>query len=112
MPDFSYTAKDKMGRPVEGVIFAENSALAVGKVRELGFSPERVRAVDAPKRNVSLGRRFSENFIFPVVNGVPLKDLATFYRQFSTMIGAGIPLYQSLVALENQTRNPKLKEII
>ena len=69
---------------------ADNSALAAGKVRELGFSPERVRAVEIQQRNVSLSRRFAEIFIYPVVNGVPLKELAQFYRQFSVMIGAGM----------------------
>lgn len=112
MPDYAYSAKDRTGRPVEGVIYAENSALAAGKVREMGFFPEKVRAVDAPRANVGLGRRFAENFIYPAVNGVPLKDLAVFYRQFSTMIGAGIPLYQSLLTLEGQTRNAKLQGIL
>lgn len=112
MPDFAYTGKDKTGRPVEGVVYADNSALAAGKVRELGFQPDRVRPVEMPRSNTSLKRRFAENFIFPAANGVPLKELALFYRQFSTMISAGIPLYQSLVTLESQVRNPKLKEIL
>ena len=112
MPDYTYTAKDRSGRPVEGIIFAENSALAAGKVREMGFVPEKLRPMEASHRQVSLGRRFAENFIYPAVNGVPLKDLALFYRQFATLVGAGLPLYQSLLTLEGQTRNGKLKEVI
>lgn len=112
MPDYTYTAKDRTGRPVEGTIYAENSALAAGKVREMGFFPERLRAVDPARPQSSISRRFAENFIYPAVNGVPLKELALFYRQFSTLIAAGLPLYQSLMTLESQTRNSKLKEIL
>ena len=112
MPTYNYTAKDRTGREVQGEIFAENSALALGKVRELGFEPDKIRATVAPKPTTGYGRRFAEYFIFPVSNGVPLKDLAQFYRQFATMIQAGIPLYQSLTTLVNQTRNPRLKEIL
>jgi type IV pilus assembly protein PilC len=112
MPEFTYTAKDRSGKIIEGVIYADNSALALGKVRELGYFPEKIRALDTSRRNVGMGKLFAENFIYPVVSGVPLKALAQFYRQFSTMIAAGIPLYQSLVTLESQTKNPKLAAIL
>src|SRR5579872_6118470 len=112
MPEFIYTAKDRSGKVVEGTVYADNSALAMGKVRELGFFPEKVRAVAAARRQVGIARLFAENFIYPVFSGVSLKELVVFYRQFATLIDAGLPLYQSLITLEAQTRNPKLKEIL
>ncbi len=54
---------------------------------------------------------FRERVINPIFAGVVLKDLAPFYRQFATLINAGIPLFQALSALEASTKNPKLKEI-
>ncbi len=62
-------------------------------------------------RHKPFSRRFNERVIYPIFSGVVLKDLAPFYRQFATLVGAGIPLFQSLVALESSTKNPKLKEI-
>jgi type II secretory pathway component PulF len=134
MPDFAYTARDRTGRVIEGTIEADNSALAAGRVRALGYEVERIRAAGsaygAPRPEVSrgerstsappapnnggasLGRRAKENLVYPVISGVLLKDLAVFYRQLATMIHAGIPLYQSLVTLENQTRNEKLREVL
>jgi type II secretory pathway component PulF len=55
--------------------------------------------------------RFKEVFIYPLRSGVVVKDLAAFYRQFATLIDAGLPIYQALVALESNTQNAKLKEI-
>lgn len=137
MPDFTYTARDRTGRVVEGTIEAANSALAAGRIREMGYEVERVRIVgaanagdaagsrsprpersssreraDSGERNSSMSQRAKESLVYPVVSGVVLKDLAIFYRQFATMIDAGIPLYQSLITLEGQTRNPKLREVL
>jgi type II secretory pathway component PulF len=132
MPDFTYTARDRAGQVVEGTIEAANSALAAGRIREMGYEVERVRAVDSrttgrareerphsptpplphSPTSSTLGQRAKEKLVYPVISGVVLKDLAIFYRQFATMIRAGIPLYQSLVTLEGQTRNAKLKEVI
>ncbi|HZT42379.1 MAG TPA: type II secretion system F family protein [Chthonomonadaceae bacterium] len=60
---------------------------------------------------VSLGERIKETFLYPIYSGVVLKDMAPYFRQFATLIGAGLPLYQSLVALEGNTSNPRLKEV-
>ena len=37
MPEFTYTARDRSGKTVEGTIQAANSAIAVGRVREMGY---------------------------------------------------------------------------
>ncbi len=62
-------------------------------------------------RQVSFFQRFKEVMIYPIFSGVVVKDLAPFFRQFATLIDAGLPLYQALIALENNTGNRKLKEI-
>ncbi len=61
--------------------------------------------------NKPLQQLFMEKMIYPFFSGVVLKDLAPYYRQFATLIGAGLPMFQSLSALEGNTQNPKLKEI-
>src|SRR5437667_6008213 len=112
MPDYAYTGKDRTGRPVEGTIFADNSAIAAGKLREMGLALDRVRPIEYRRESQNLWKIFVETFVYPVSSGVPLKALVVFYRQFATMIDAGIPLYQSLATLEGQTRNPKLAHIL
>lgn len=62
-------------------------------------------------RKVSPGQRFKEVMIYPLFSGVVLKDLAPWYRQFATLISAGLPIYQSLSALADNTKNPRLKEV-
>ena len=66
---------------------------------------------EAREANKTLARRFMEIIVYPIFSGVVIKDLAPFYRQFATLIGAGLPIYQALVALEGNTTNVKLKEV-
>jgi len=70
--------------------------------------PYGARATAAQK---PLLQRFMEILVYPLFSGVVIKDLAPFYRQFSTLIGAGLPIYQALIALESNTTNAKLKEV-
>ena len=60
-------------------------------------------------REVALLQRFMEVMVYPVSNGVKLKDLAQWYRQFGTLINAGLNMHQSLVAVGDNTKNEKLK---
>jgi type II secretory pathway component PulF len=59
----------------------------------------------------SFTRLLQETLIYPIFSGVVLKELVPFYRQFATLINAGLSIYQSLTSLEASTKNEKLKEI-
>jgi len=51
----------------------------------------------------------------PVVRGarrIKLKELSVFTRQFSAMLGAGMPLVQTLAAMEEQTTNKNFIPVI
>ena len=72
-------------------------------------SSERPRSL--PEAEKAFPQLFMEKMVYPIFSGVVLKDLAPYYRQFATLIGAGLPIFQSLMALEGNTKNPKLKEI-
>ncbi len=63
-----------------------------------------------PDEKQSIALRFKEAFVYPVISGIVLKDLVAYYRQFATLINAGMPMYQALIGLEGQTRNRRLRE--
>ena len=49
------------------------------------------------------------HLIYPVWSRVGLRDLALLYRQFSAMLNAGVPIYQCLTSLTQQTSNGRLR---
>lgn len=48
----------------------------------------------------------------PLAGQVPLKNLSFFYRQFGTMLEAGVPIVQALDTLAKQGHNMKLHHVV
>jgi len=48
----------------------------------------------------------------PKARKIRLQDLPVFTRQLGAMLSSGMPVVQSLVALEDQTTNPHFKQVI
>ena len=77
-------------------------------------APQLNGALSQPRTLPPLDRRnpFLTNILGPVVGRVPMKDLSFFFRQFGTMVEAGVPLVQCLDTLAKQTRNTKFRKIL
>jgi type IV pilus assembly protein PilC len=99
---YNYTAIDKTGKRVSGVMEANSQASALDTLRNRGLKPFKVQK----ESSLSVGKlRLGSK-------KVKLKDMMIFTRQLSTMINAGVPLVRSLVTLQNQTENQTLKRHI
>ena len=62
-----------------------------------------------PRRKMSPGLWLLAHLVFPLFSGVSLRDMALMYRQFAAMLGAGVPIYQCLNSLSQQTGNAVLR---
>ncbi len=62
-----------------------------------------------PRRAMSPGLWLLAHLVFPLFSGVGLRDMALMYRQFAAMLGAGVPIYQCLTSLTQQTGNSVLR---
>jgi type II secretory pathway component PulF len=54
-------------------------------------------------------RSFAEEFVYPVHAFVSEKDKSLLYRQLHSMVAAGMPLYQALTLLGEQTPNGRIR---
>lgn len=134
---FSYHAKDGAGRTVTGALDAETERQAAQEIREMGYFPMRLApqrggaatlspqntsdrtgqastalngsAGMLPRAKMSPGRWVLAHLVFPIWSGVGLRDMALMYRQFAAMLGAGVPIYQCLTSLTQQTSNGALR---
>ena len=117
---YSYQAKDSKGRTVTGALDAPDERQAAQEIRALGYFPMRLNlpelVIDSEKvfyqPRPSPGRWLLERLVYSLWSGVGLRDLALFYRQFSAMLSAGVPIYQCLTTLERQTSNGGLRKLI
>lgn len=98
---FSYKATTKEGKSISGVAEAANRQALIALLHKQGVKPVLIE---------STGKRKSK--LFGPAKKVKIADLVIFTRQLSTMIGAGVPLARSLNALQDDSENPYMREVL
>jgi type IV pilus assembly protein PilC len=106
MAQFKYTARNNMGKLIEGVIEAQIQKMAVDKLRTQKYTV----MSRAEVKTESSGSIFSR--LNPFKGSIKSKDLVIFSRQLATLVGAGVPIVQGLNILEEQIASPAFKKII
>jgi type IV pilus assembly protein PilC len=108
MPAYNYKAKTAAGLVMEGVIDADEQRAAVEKLRG-----QKMVVLEIAEKSVSPVEKFKAMVGWKKTkNEIPSKDLSLFSRQLSTLVGAGVPIVQSLGILESQAENPDFKEVL
>lgn len=102
MKRFSYEAKDQStGKIVKATVQADTENAAAKLLLSQGFTPRSIKETSE-----------EGNLLAQVTNRITIKDKVVFTRQLSTLIGAGLPLTQSLRTVHDQTNNKKLQGVI
>ena len=101
MPVFTYSGNNAAGEKVQGERAAENK-----QVLRATLARERVQA------NVIKEKGAGFNLNMKIGGSVKAKEQAIFFRQFSVMIDAGLPLVQCLEILGNNQQNEFFKKAL
>ena len=102
MKKFNYQAKDgATNKMVHSVVQAESENAAAKLLLAQGFTPLSIKEVDE-----------NSNFFDRITGRITSKDKIVFTRQLATLIGAGLPLTQSLRTVLEQTENKRLRDVV
>ncbi len=101
MPVFTFTGKDAAGNKISGERVAENKQVLAAALRRERVVPGAIKEKGKEFALPTLGRQ-----------KVATKDLAIFFRQFSVMIDAGLPLVQCLEILAGNQENPAFQKTL
>src|ERR1700753_3094927 len=101
MPVFTFSGKDASGKKISSERMAANKASLEQALRRERITPGAVR---------EKGKEFS----MPTFGSgkVGTKDIAIFFRQFSVMIDAGLPLVQCLQILAANQENQAFQKVL
>jgi len=102
MTTFDYTAKNKNGKVTRGTIEIGTRDDAVISLENQGLTPV----------TVTTNEKFSLSKIIDRYSIIPLSEKVLFSQELATLVGAGVPISQSLAMLEKQTKNKRFKETI
>jgi len=103
MANFVYKVRDRTGKIFTGSIDAENRGAVISELREKRYF---ITSIEQKRGIISLPKEIT---FFQRVN---IKDLTIFYRQFATMVNAGLTLVSCLDILAKQVENKLLAKII
>ncbi|MAG34443.1 MAG: type II secretion system protein GspF [Deltaproteobacteria bacterium] len=114
MPVYAYKGVNQAGKPAKGTITAEGVRAARAKMRAAGvFLTEIDETQASPAGEPSAatsGSGLNIRINLPV--RVPAMERAMATRQLATLVGAGVPLVESLSALVEQTEHRALKGVL
>lgn len=102
MKKYVYEARDQAtNKLTKASIQAESENAAAKTLIKQGFVP------------LSIKEQIGDGSLFARISGrITTKDKVVFTRQLATLIGAGLPLSQSLHTVEEQTQNKQLQSIV
>jgi type IV pilus assembly protein PilC len=101
MPVFTFTGKDAQGKRISGEKLADNKAQVTMQLRRERITPGAIKEK-------------GKEFVLPTfgTGRVSIKELAVFFRQFSVMIDAGLPLVQCLEILAANQENQAFQKCL
>src|SRR3990172_1592022 len=101
MPVFVYAGQSARGTKVTGERVAENKAALTALLRRERVTPTKIKEKGKEFALPTLGRQ-----------KVTAKELAIFFRQFSVMIDAGLPLVQCLEIMATNQENMTFQKVL
>src|SRR5213078_3066613 len=101
MPVFTFSGKNASGEKVSGERSAANKQVLQSQLRRERITPGAIREK-------------GKEFALPTFGSgkVKVKEIAIFFRQFSVMIDAGLPLVQCLEILAANQENPAFQKTL
>lgn len=102
MKKYSYEARDgATNKIVKSTVQADSENAAARLLLAQGFVPLKVELEDQ-----------QANILARITGRISSKDKIVFTRQLATLIGAGLPLVQSMRTVLDQTGNKQMQEVI
>lgn len=103
MATFVYKVRDRTGKIFTGNMVGENRDSVVFRLREMDYF---ITSVSEKKQGFLFLKEIT------LFQNIKLRDITIFYRQFATMVNAGLTLVNSLDILTEQVENKTLSNII
>jgi type IV pilus assembly protein PilC len=100
---FEFRAMDMAGTASAGELVAESKASVTEQLRQRGLIVLDVSEKANPLKIEDIFKKWQ---------GVDMRELAIFSRQFATLIASGMPMLRTLHTLEEQTQDEQIKEAV
>ena len=112
MPVYAYKGVSSAGKNLKGTVSAENIRAARARMRADGVYLTDIQEADARQEvKVRAADDAASRFAIRLPVRIPTQERSIATRQLATLVGAGIPLVESLSALVEQVEHAALKSV-
>jgi len=114
LPLYAYKGMTTAGKSTKGTLSAENLAAARARMRQEGIFLTDINETQQAARRGGDSEEESPGFSIDIsfLRRIPAMERAVATRQLATLVGAGIPLVESLNALVQQIEHPRLSSVM
>jgi general secretion pathway protein F len=109
MPAFDYQALDRRGRLKKGMLEGDSARQVRQQLRDQGLAPTKVSPASQSLSGESTASSLLGNLFEPSLS---VSERALITRQLATLIGAGLPVEEALLAVSRQTELPKTQKML
>lgn len=112
IPIYAYKAIDAAGKSARGSITAENVRAARSRMKSEGLFLTEINESNKASPSTNGDTAAASRFDVSLFRRIPNMERAIATRQLATLVGAGIPLVDSLSALVQQIEHTHLKAVM
>ncbi len=113
MSQFMVISRNPKGQRVTSVAEAQTRQALLGQLKGSGLMVVEVREVAAQAQAAADKQRGKGlSWSWNLFGTVQLGEMAVFWREFSTMVGAGLPVVEALDSIAQELEHVKLKETL
>jgi len=110
MPNFTYIAKDTLGKTIQEKVTSANKELLISQLQQQGYFIISIEEDNASekilkKSSLKLKRKFKGG-------GVTIQDKLLFSRQMATMLDSGVNLLRTLNIITEQVENEQFYKVL
>jgi len=109
MPAFDYQALDDRGRVKKGMLEGDSARQIRQQLRDQGLAPTKVVLASQAITVEASSGNFLGALFEPTLS---VSERALITRQLATLIGAGLPVEEALLAVSKQTQMPKTQKML
>ena len=113
MPRFTYVSRDPQGQRVTAVADAESRQNLLGQLKDRGLTVIEVKelaARNSADAKAARGKRTGP--WWRLGSGIDSGELAVFWREFATMVAAGLPVVDALESISQELEHARLKAVL
>src|SRR3989338_11061503 len=111
MARFTYISRDTRGQRVTAIAEAPTRQELLGQLKDRGLTVVEVKELDA-RIQAAPGKRSRMSLSRVSFDRINTGELSVFWREFATMVGAGLPVVDALESIAAEMEHVKMRKEI